>query len=69
MTKEEFERRMKRLADIYDRIAWMANQEERAAWVNGPAADGRYWPRKEELLNEADRILDELMKPVDAQGT
>lgn len=66
MTKEEFDRRMARLAAIHQRIAWMADQEERAAWVNGPAADGRYWPAKEKLLDEADRILDELMKPVDA---
>jgi hypothetical protein len=57
MTKAEFDRRMARLAAIHQRIAWMASEEERAAWVNGPAADGRYWPAKEKLLDEADQSL------------
>lgn len=52
----------KRLDAIHDRIKWIANAEEKAAWVNGIAAQGVHDPERERLLNETDRILDELTR-------
>ena len=58
MTQEEL--LWKRLQHIHDRIQWMASAEANAAWVKGAAADGRFLPVKEQLIDEADRILDQL---------
>ncbi|MFC3179549.1 hypothetical protein [Cypionkella sinensis] len=49
-----------RLTQIHNRIQWLADAEARAAWVNGAAADGRFWPEKLKLLDEADALLDKL---------
>lgn len=49
-----------RLTQIHNRIQWLADTEARAAWVNGAAADGRFWPEKLKLLDEADALLDKL---------
>ncbi len=58
MTKEEL--LWARLQHINERIQWMAGAEANAAWVKGAAADGRFLPIKEKLIDEADRILDQL---------
>jgi hypothetical protein len=49
-----------RLTQIHNRIQWLADEEARAAWVKGAAADGRFWPEKLRLLDEADALLDKL---------
>lgn len=49
-----------RLTQIHDRIQWLADEEARAAWVKGAAADGRFWPEKLRLLDEAEALLDKL---------
>ena len=49
-----------RLDQIHKRVQWMADEEARSAWVNGQAAQGMLWPAKLKLLDETDRILDEL---------
>jgi hypothetical protein len=49
-----------RLDQIHKRVQWMADEEARSAWVNGVAAQGGFWPKKLKLLDETDRILDEL---------
>jgi hypothetical protein len=51
---------MDRLAQIHDRVNWMADQEARSAWVGGPAAQGIFLDAKERLIDEAERILDQL---------
>jgi hypothetical protein len=51
----------RRLQHIHDRVQWMANAEARAAWVNGYGAKGEFWEEKKKLLDETDRILDELL--------
>jgi hypothetical protein len=50
-----------RLKDIHERVQWMADAEARSALVNGWAADGHLWPEKEKLIEESERLLDELM--------
>jgi hypothetical protein len=58
---EERERQLKhRLQSIHQRVQWMANEEARFVWVKGLAARGSHLIEKERLLDETDRILDEL---------
>lgn len=57
---ERQRRLMDRLAQIHDRVNWMADQEARSAWVGGPAAQGIFLDAKERLIDEAERILDQL---------
>ena len=52
-----------RLGQIYKRIQAIADEEARSALVNGWAAQGNLMPEKLRLIEEADRILDDLMKP------
>ncbi|CAA7615448.1 hypothetical protein MTBSS4_130002 [Magnetospirillum sp. SS-4] len=54
------ERLWSRLAAIHQRVQWMADEEARSAWVNGPAAQGMYLDEKERLIDEAERVLDAL---------
>lgn len=49
-----------RLTQIHDRIRWLADEEARAAWVKGAAADRRFWPEKIRPLEETDVLLDKL---------
>jgi hypothetical protein len=51
-----------RLDSIHRRVEWMATTEGRAALVKGIGANGEFWPEKKRLLDETDRILDELTK-------
>lgn len=60
MDKEREQRLMARLAAIHKRVQWMADEEARSAWVNGPAAQGHFLDEKERLIEEADRVLNEL---------
>lgn len=46
-----------RLAAIHNRVKWMADEEERSAWVNGAAAQGTLMPEKMKLLDETESIL------------
>lgn len=55
-----------RLLAIHHRIAWMADAEARAAWINGLAAKGAFLDEKERLLDEADRLLDEFERSQNA---
>jgi hypothetical protein len=55
MTKDE-------LQHIHDRVQAIANAEVKAAWIRGAAADGRFIPEKERLLDEAEHTVDELEK-------
>lgn len=51
-----------RLSAIYERLAWIAVAEERAAWVHGAvAATGSLDPERERLIIEAERIVDALV--------
>ena len=50
----------KHLSAIHERVQWMADEEARAAWVGGRAADGIFLAKKERLCDATDRILDEL---------
>lgn len=49
-----------RLEEIHKRVQWMADAEERSAWVNGWAARGGLMEEKLNLLDETDQILDRL---------
>jgi hypothetical protein len=51
---------MERLEKIYNQVQWMADEEARSAWVKGHAASGTQAKAKEQLLDEAERILKEL---------
>lgn len=64
--RTRYERLMSRLAQIHQRVQWMADEEARSAWVNGAAANGLFFDEKERLLNEADRVLGELERLPDA---
>lgn len=59
-TTEE-ERLELRLLHIHNRIQWIANAEERAAWIGGFAARGGLTAEKMRLIDETDAILDKLM--------
>lgn len=56
----DHERLWARLRRINERIDRIASEEARAAWVNGAAADGRFIPEKERLIEQAEKILDDL---------
>lgn len=56
---------VERLKHIHDRIAWIADQEARSAWVKGWAADGHLDPERQRLIEEADTILEKLTRPFD----
>ncbi len=62
MNEEREAKLARRLEAIHKRVQWMANEEARAAWVGGIAARGEFLAEKERLLDETDRILDELLK-------
>ena len=51
-----------RLRAIYQRVQWIADEEARAAWVNGFAANGCYTDEKEKLLKRTEKILDKLFR-------
>jgi hypothetical protein len=51
-----------RLLAIHRRMEWIADEEARSAWVRGLAAQGHFLDEKERLIDETDRILDDLMK-------
>jgi hypothetical protein len=55
--EEEIERR---LLQIHKRVQWMANTEARAAWLRTYGARGEFWNEKKKLLDETDRLFDEL---------
>jgi hypothetical protein len=50
-----------RLLAIHQRMAWIANEEARSAWLKGAAAQGHFLDEKERLIDETDRILDKLI--------
>jgi hypothetical protein len=60
MNQEREAKLERRLEVIHKRVQWMADAEARAAWVRGLGARGEFLPEKERLLDETDRILDEL---------
>jgi hypothetical protein len=60
MIKQREEELEARLQKIHDRVQWMADREARAAWFNTYGARGEFWEEKKRLLDETDRILDEL---------
>jgi hypothetical protein len=62
LSDEDLARLKMRLVHINKRIDWLASAEARAALVGGAAADGRFWSEKNRLLDEAERILDQLEK-------
>jgi hypothetical protein len=43
-------------------LQWIANAEERSAWVKVLAAMGVHLKEKEQLLNRIDELLDEMEK-------
>lgn len=49
-----------RLADIHARLAWIANREAQAAWVNGIGAHGEFSAEHARLTAETDQLLDQL---------
>jgi hypothetical protein len=51
---------MARLEKIYNQVQWMADAEAQSAWVKGLAASGAHAKAKEQLLDEAEKILKEL---------
>ncbi len=57
MTEEQLNAR---LDALHARLAWISNTEARAAWVNGFGANGEFDPERTRIIDEADRILDEL---------
>jgi hypothetical protein len=48
---------------IHRRVNNLADDEARSALVNGWAAQGNLIALKQKLIEEADKILDQLMKP------
>jgi len=49
-----------RLTKIHNRVQWIADAEARSTWVDGIVARGALTPEKMALLDETDRILDQL---------
>lgn len=61
MTEEQRQQLEKRLIDIHNRVQWIADEEARSVWVRGFAARGGFEPHRDNLLDEADKIIDRLM--------
>ena len=57
MTEEELNAR---LDAIHARLQWISDAEARAAWVNGLAARGILDTERERLIQETERVLDDL---------
>ena len=53
---------LERLASIHKQVQWMADQEALSTWVKGLAAQGAHSDAKERLLEETDRVLEQLAK-------
>jgi ABC-type uncharacterized transport system ATPase subunit len=53
---------LERLTSINKRIDWLASVEAIAMARTRAATDVDFWPEKLRLLDESDRILDELEK-------
>jgi hypothetical protein len=51
-----------RISELHARVSRLADEEARAAWVNGAAADGRFLDIKADLISQAEKILAELEK-------
>jgi hypothetical protein len=67
VTNDERKKRLEaRLLSIHKRMQWIADTEMRAAWLNGAAARGEYLNEKERLIEETDRVVDELTSKPDA---
>lgn len=62
---QQFDRIMKRLTAIHNRMTQIADIEGKAAWVNGIGARGEFFPEKKALIEETDALLDkwEQLKP------
>lgn len=59
MTEDELNRR---LDAIHARLAWISDAEARAAWIGGWAAQGWHNPERTRLIEQAEKVLDELEK-------
>lgn len=66
---EHEQKLLARLKAIHERVQWMADEEARSAWFGGLAAQGHFIKDKERLLDEADRILDDLERKPNADQT
>ena len=51
-----------RLDDIQARLQWIADTEARAAWIKGFGANGEFDDERTRLIDETDRVLNELQK-------
>jgi len=51
-----------KLNQLHRRINWLADKEARAAWVKGIGANGEFYAEKMKLIDETDRVLEELAK-------
>jgi hypothetical protein len=60
MTTDQ-ERLMQRLGSLHDRIHQLTDLEARAALVEGWARRDGLMPEKERLINEGERVLDQLL--------
>lgn len=49
-----------RLAHIHARLASISDSEAKAAWVNGYGCRGEFMPERFRLIDETDKLLDEL---------
>ncbi|MFL6846647.1 MAG: hypothetical protein ACJ8ER_17410 [Allosphingosinicella sp.] len=49
-----------RLAQIHDRLVWISETEAKAALIKGFGANGEFDPERQRLVEETDRLLDEL---------
>lgn len=62
MTEDE-QHLVDRLGGLHRRINEIADLEARSALVGGWAAQGNMMPEKEQLIEQAERIIDQLMGP------
>jgi hypothetical protein len=49
-----------RLLSVHRRMQWIADDEARTAWLKGAVSDHHFMSEKERLIEETERILDEL---------
>jgi hypothetical protein len=51
-----------RLLAVHKRLQWLADQEARAAWLNGYGANGEHEAERERLISSAESLVDEMDK-------